>query len=452
MSKQRTTWIDPNLVGGAPGGVVSMPRAAMPDGRSEIDGGDFGTFVALESPTRRAYTFEDRLWDYAAETAQRKFREIFGEQHWRAPRAPLNDMEASVVDHLATEAVLLHCGHDGIVEDRSGKRARSILQSKATLSPVAMRAVASSIATSSAKRVCLNSTTSGSYSLLAALRNSSAWIVRETLLAALRGSGDLQSFATEVIRSARFPSPGSPDSDDDDMAGDLITLDDNGAEIPFTLDGSDEMRTIRGILNKDQKSRVPWAPMSIREYDMAPMRYKGSNLGRARPQAGFSGPMMYAWRVPPAYDARICRTAKRGMGGTVLVDVSGSMRLTARDIQHIVEKRPEATVAAYSSRIGLRTTGCLIIVARRGRVIRSIQRVFYGAGNGVDGPALAWLGTQQGPRTWICDGEVTGVGDRSSNALSSSAREIQRIIDARRYSCLDTYFRSQDRTLMGATR
>lgn len=122
-------------------------------------------------------------------------------------------------------------------------------------------------------------------------------------------------------------------------------------------------------------------------------------------------------------DGRIFIHKKRAVGGTVLVDMSGSMRLTSADLEKIVDTAPLATVAIYA---GHGTYGVLSVVASKGRMAtRSVLRdARYRRGNIVDGPALRWLAQQQEPRIWISDGCVTGTRDRPSLDLTVDAIHI----------------------------
>jgi hypothetical protein len=53
-----------------------------------------------------------------------------------------------------------------------------------------------------------------------------------------------------------------------------------------------------------------------------------------------------------------------------------------------------------------------------------------GGANVVDFPALQWLAKQSKPRFWVSDGQVTGIGDRSSgiNRLQCEILERQKSI------------------------
>ena len=113
-------------------------------------------------------------------------------------------------------------------------------------------------------------------------------------------------------------------------------------------------------------------------------------------------------------------------GGTVLIDASGSMGLSAEEIRAILDRAPAATVAMYSG--NARGTGTITTIAKAGRMAtdREIdrRRSQVGGGNIIDGPALRWLAKQAEPRTWICDGIVTGKGDSRRLNLTLEANSL----------------------------
>ena len=127
-------------------------------------------------------------------------------------------------------------------------------------------------------------------------------------------------------------------------------------------------------------------------------------------------------------DGRIFKHKKKYNGGTVLIDLSGSMHIAQKDLAEIVKAAPAATVAVYAGRgVG----GRLVIVAENGRVAKvediHTAMLYEGSsmtGNIVDGPSLEWLAKQQEPRIWISDGVVTGVGDKLFFNLAVEANEI----------------------------
>lgn len=128
-------------------------------------------------------------------------------------------------------------------------------------------------------------------------------------------------------------------------------------------------------------------------------------------------------------------------GGTVLIDASGSMDLSAEDIRAILDRAPAATVAMYS---GLSSgTGSVSIIAKAGRMAtdREIarRRGQVGGGNIVDGPALRWLSKQAEPRTWICDGIVTGKGDSRRLNLTLEANQLAKAGRITRHASVARY-------------
>jgi hypothetical protein len=119
-----------------------------------------------------------------------------------------------------------------------------------------------------------------------------------------------------------------------------------------------------------------------------------------------------------AIDRAILDSRGRKPGGTLLIDVSGSMRWAREQTIDLIENCPALTVAIYSS-CGLSeqkheapTKGRLTIIARQGRVVAKDwdqgTHGQHGSMNICDGPALSWLCRQPGPRIWFCDGMVSG--------------------------------------------
>ena len=127
-------------------------------------------------------------------------------------------------------------------------------------------------------------------------------------------------------------------------------------------------------------------------------------------------------------------------GGTVLIDASGSMDLSADEIRAILDRAPAATVAMYS---GHATTGAVSVIAKSDRMAtdREIdrRRGQVGLGNIVDGPALRWLSKQAEPRTWICDGAVTGVGESRTVRLTLEANHLAKAGRITRHASVQHY-------------
>lgn len=121
-------------------------------------------------------------------------------------------------------------------------------------------------------------------------------------------------------------------------------------------------------------------------------------------------------------DGRVFDRRIRKMGGTILIDTSGSMSLSSRDVYRIVEAAPGCTIAIYC---GSGTKGWLRVIARNGRIADASDMQIDAGGNIVDGPALEWLLTEEEPRLWVCDGGVTGRQDSSCGVLTKEAERLR---------------------------
>ena len=120
-------------------------------------------------------------------------------------------------------------------------------------------------------------------------------------------------------------------------------------------------------------------------------------------------------------DGKVFASKRHLVGGTVLIDGSGSMGWSREEILRCVEAAPAATVAVYS---GHADKGVLRIVAKDGRMVApDLVTSPCGLGNIVDGPALDWLAKQAEPRIWISDACVTGIDEVQHPLLVA---EVQR--------------------------
>jgi hypothetical protein len=172
-----------------------------------------------------------------------------------------------------------------------------------------------------------------------------------------------------------------------------------------------------------------WGDFEVRTVPLAsPRRVRPSRAFRG----GYVGAPVYWSRFPPAGDGAVFRTRRPTSGGTVLIDISGSMQLSQEDIEALVAQAPGLTVAVYAS-YRKTSRGAVTVVARGGRVANMSDVLeIYGGGNVVDGPALEWLGRQPGPRVWVSDGLVTGRYEIQSPKLVLDALRICRKYNIRR--------------------
>lgn len=117
-------------------------------------------------------------------------------------------------------------------------------------------------------------------------------------------------------------------------------------------------------------------------------------------------------------DMRIFDRSIKGMGGVLVLDCSGSMDLTKKQIREILQASPGVTVIGYTDR-GTGQPNCWIL-ADKGRMCEELP--FTGSGNGVDLPAIE-LGVSLkqragSPVIWVTDGGVCGEGQGTSEQLT----------------------------------
>lgn len=131
---------------------------------------------------------------------------------------------------------------------------------------------------------------------------------------------------------------------------------------------------------------------------------------------------MHRWPI----DQRVFQRTKRLPGGSILIDASGSMCLEPKDLDAMIEAAPAATIAIYAGIDG-GNGGEIRIVAQDGKRATADDLVMGFGGNGIDGPALEWLGEQSSPRVWISDGVVTSVSHgMGARVLNKAAADLCR--------------------------
>ena len=129
-------------------------------------------------------------------------------------------------------------------------------------------------------------------------------------------------------------------------------------------------------------------------------------------------------------DQRVFNQKRRRKGGVVIVDGSSSVSFSQEEVYAICEALPGVVIAMYGSRNG----GELRILAKNGRMVAEDDIIGSGR-NGVDGPALAWGGKQQGPRLWISDEQVNGA---SGSNFTDLKQECDLLVHRFSYKVLNT--------------
>lgn len=123
---------------------------------------------------------------------------------------------------------------------------------------------------------------------------------------------------------------------------------------------------------------------------------------------------------------RIFDTKRRGLGGVVLVDASGSMALNRDDIVKILEASPGVTVIAYSQMDSECKETNAWVLADKGRMVDEIPQM--GQGNGVDFPALEYAVKKRqhssAPVIWVTDGGVCGPNQGFSQVLANQCTQF----------------------------
>jgi hypothetical protein len=154
----------------------------------------------------------------------------------------------------------------------------------------------------------------------------------------------------------------------------------------------------------------------------APLRRARSGPGAARGwRAASEGSVVryaHRWMADRAIFRRRARLAR----GTLLIDVSGSMSLKPADLDAMLASTNAGLLVAIYG--GKGDKGELRIVADGAARAEDEHLASPGGGNIVDLPALGWLARQTGPRIWVSDGLVTGVGDQSSKALTAQCKAV----------------------------
>lgn len=167
-----------------------------------------------------------------------------------------------------------------------------------------------------------------------------------------------------------------------------------------------------------------WGRMVIEEAPLT-QRLEGADGRKIRPVEMGAIPR-YMHRV--TMDQRVFgrrRKIERYFQGTVLIDHSGSMDLTAEEVDEILHRWPAVTIATYSGHNS--GHGTLRVVAKKGKRCTNTYLGPPGGGdNMVDGPALDWLAAQRGPRVWVSDGGVTGIGGRTPNLITDAAKKMRK--------------------------
>lgn len=126
-------------------------------------------------------------------------------------------------------------------------------------------------------------------------------------------------------------------------------------------------------------------------------------------------------------DKKVFTNKTTVLGGSMMIDFSGSMGFREEDVREIIDYLPAANIAGY---VGYGYSiddydGMIQIIAKDGRIdTNAIKNLKEYGQNSVDLEALKWLAEQPEPRIWVSDQQVVGVDEetRKSQSLKKELR------------------------------
>ena len=160
-----------------------------------------------------------------------------------------------------------------------------------------------------------------------------------------------------------------------------------------------------------------WATLIV-DRSVALTRHVKGHMGRKRiaTNIGINPRRMERLLTDP--EQRVFDRYTKGSGGVVLIDQSGSMRLSDDDLWSIVNASPGCVVIGYSHQPRSQGVPNVWVLANRGKVCNKVRS--GNGGNGVDYPALEFaqkLRKKAEPMVWVCDGHVTVSDDDTAPAV-----------------------------------
>lgn len=202
-----------------------------------------------------------------------------------------------------------------------------------------------------------------------------------------------------------------------------VTHDNRGTNAPKPLSEKEYLSKITKVA-PDNMSRVGaphWGELVISRLPLTVVTQ--GNLGKKKSASniGRSPRRLHRYMTDP--QRRIFDNKKRGMGGVVVIDASGSMTLTRSDVRNMLDASPGCTVIAYSDVDNCKGAPNAWILADKGRMVSDADFPEMGCGNGVDFPAIEWgVKNKQhssAPVIWVTDGGVCGPNQGFSDLLAN---------------------------------
>lgn len=158
-----------------------------------------------------------------------------------------------------------------------------------------------------------------------------------------------------------------------------------------------------------------WEPLVVAKPELG-VNHTGK-LGRRVIAADSGREPRYINRIVTDPERRIFSRKTRALGGVVVIDCSGSMRLSEDDLDRLLKASSGATVLCYSGGYNRPDKPNVWVVARKGRMMRKLPE--FPGDNSVDGPAIVYAASLRDnggqPLIWVSDGYVTGINTGTGN-------------------------------------
>ena len=158
-----------------------------------------------------------------------------------------------------------------------------------------------------------------------------------------------------------------------------------------------------------------WEPLVVAKPELS-VNHTGK-LGRRVIAADSGREPRYINRIVTDPERRIFSRKTRALGGVVVIDCSGSMRLSEDDLDRLLKASSGATVLCYSGGYNRPDKPNVWVVARKGRMMRKLPE--FPGDNSVDGPAIVYAASLRDnggqPLIWVSDGYVTGINTGTGN-------------------------------------
>lgn len=202
-----------------------------------------------------------------------------------------------------------------------------------------------------------------------------------------------------------------------------VTHDNRGGNTPKPLSEKEYLNKLTKVSpdSMDRASAPYWGELVVSRLPLTVLTQGNLGKKRSASNTGRSPRRLHRYMSDP--QKRIFDNKRRGMGGVVVIDASGSMTLTRDDVRKMLDASPGCTVIAYSDVDGCKGAPNAWVLADKGRMVSDHDFPEMGSGNGVDFPALEWgvkhRQHSSAPVVWVTDGGVCGPNQGFSELLAN---------------------------------